>query len=95
MKIRITSFRGDHQGVVETESGKALFEKLTGQSDAPLPDLMKLAIPETFQELESLWTPGNPGYSAISLDKDGNIIALKDFQQTAETVVFIALIIGG
>ena len=95
MKIRITSWRGDHQCEVETEIGKAVFEKLTGLNTDALPESARPAVPDTFQELEALWKPGNPGFTAISLDKGGNVMALKTFEPEADEVIFFAPITGG
>lgn len=95
MVIRITSWRGDHNCVTEPEVARALYDKLTGKSNEPLPAELKTKVPETFEELAGLWTEGTLGYSAIGLDKDGEIIAVKEFDPKAAEVVFLAPITGG
>jgi len=96
MKFRVTSKRGDHQAVLEApDVAEALFNKLSGKTSAALPAEMKTKIPDTFGELEGLWREGQMGYTAISQDKNENLIGLKDFVPEAETVVFIAPIAAG
>jgi hypothetical protein len=96
MKFRITSWRGDHQATIEApEVAEAIFRKLTGQSVAALPESLKAQVPDTFQELEALWNDGIGGYTTIALDKNGEIIGMKEFNPEAEEVVFFAPIAGG
>lgn len=95
MKIKITSHRGDHQCDVAPEIGEAIFKKLTGKMDDPLPESFRDQIPDTFEELTALWAKGPGGYTAISQDENGEMIGMKNFMLSAETVVFIAPVVGG
>lgn len=97
IKFRITSFRGDHNAVLEAPGvAEAIFNKLSGKTVEPLPPEIKTQVPDTFHELEALWTAGKvEGYTVISQDKDGEIIGMKDFNPAAEVVVAIAPIQGG
>jgi len=97
MLFRITSWRGDHQATIEApEVAKAVFNKLTGKTVEALPEALKTQVPDTFQELQSLWKDGAvEGYAPIALDKNGELIGMKEFNPEAETVVFIAPIAAG
>ena len=95
MKLKVTSFRGHHEAVVEPEVGRALFEKMTGRNKAPLPAEIRTAVPETFGELKALWEAGNPGYSALAVSEDKNCAPLREFDPAAQEVLFLAPVAGG
>ena len=94
MNIRITSWRGDHQAVLENEVAEAIFDKLTGKTAKALPSEMKVKVPDNFGELEALWNDGKMGYMAVAKEGEDTVM-VKDFDPKAETLVFLAPIIGG
>lgn len=95
MKIMVTSWRGHHEAVVmEPEVSEAIFEKMTGQTVKPLPVEYKTKIPDSFQELEGLWTKGKMGYTAMQ-GQNGEMEVVKEFDPKIEDLLFIAPIIGG
>jgi len=93
MNISITSFRGHHEAVADADTARLLFDKLTGRHPAPLPRALK--VPDTFAELEALWTDGGGGYTALSKDKVGDMRPLKEFDPAVEDVVFLFPHMGG
>lgn len=95
MKIRITSHRGDHEAVVEPEVGRAIFDKMTGASEAPLDESVRERVPETFSELARLWEKGKLSYAAIRKDAQGELEAVREFDPSADEVTFLAPITGG
>lgn len=95
MKFRIMSNRGDHQATIEApEVAEAIFNKLTGKTTEALPVALKTQVPDTFQELETLWTEGKGNYTVFA-GKDGDLEIVRDFQPEVETVVFMPQIAGG
>jgi hypothetical protein len=92
MKIKITSRRGHHEAVLETDVSRMIFEKLTGQRTEPLPAEIQAQLPETFRELTALWTPGKTTYLAVDPSADRRI---RDFAPDAGEILFLAPVIGG
>jgi len=95
MKVMITSFRGDHNAVLEPEVSQVLFEKLTGKRTEALPADLKTKVPDTFQELEGLWRDGKLGYSAFVQHPEDGIAPVKEFNPEIEDLLFIAPQQGG
>jgi hypothetical protein len=96
MRIMITSFRGHHEAeVLDPEVAKAIYDKMSGKTEEPLPEVLKTQVPDTFQELEALWKEGRLGYSAVSKDKDDELIPMREFDPQAEVLCFLGMIQGG
>ena len=93
MRIKVTSHRGHHECEVTADVGRMIFEKLTGKRGDPLPKSLK--VPDTFQELAALWQPGQGGYTAVSSDKDGEVLSVREYNPDASEILFIAPITGG
>jgi hypothetical protein len=91
MKLKIQSFRGDHNCECEEQIAEAVFNKLTGKMSDPLPQDLKTKVPDTFQELEGLWREGKLGYMAFD-EKD---VLVKEFKASAQELLFAPKIIGG
>ena len=94
MKIRITSFRGDHEAVLDPEIGKAIFLKMTGSSVDALSDSLKAVVPDTFKELEELWKEGKVCYLPFRKVGD-DIETIKEFDPEDEELLFVSPITGG
>jgi len=95
MIIKITSWRGHHEAVLEPEVGQVLFEKMTGKRVEAIPAEFRVRVPDTFQELESLWQNGKQAYCVVSKDTHGDLIPMKEWNPDVEELLFIAPIAGG
>ena len=100
MVFKITSRRGHHEvDIAEPEVCEALFNKLTGKTNAPLPEEFKGKVPDTFQELQGLWRKGNLAYVATTVDKGmdaaNNSRLVTKFDPQLKDVVFLDMISGG
>lgn len=90
MTIKITSHRGHHEAaVMEPEVSQAIYEKMTGKTEAPLPAEYKVKIPDNFGELEGLWKEGRLGYMAFE-GKNGDMELIKEFRPEIDVLLFIA-----
>lgn len=92
--LKVTSHRGHHEAVVETEVATAVFNKMTGRQIEPLPENYKDLIPNTFQELVGLWDNKKMGYTAFEA-KDGEAELVKELHDGVQELLFIAPITGG
>lgn len=97
MKVRVTSWRGDHNGdVAEVEVAQAIFEKYSGKRTEALPEAYKAKVPDTFGELKALWTDGKiEGCTPIGLDENGEIVAMKEFNPAVREMVVLQPIAAG
>lgn len=96
MKVRICSFRGDHNADADVAVAEAIFNKVTGKTKAALPEALKTQIPDTFQELKSLWTEGElKGHTPFGVDKDGNMVPMKEFNPEVAEMIVLQPIQGG
>ena len=97
MQIRITSHRGDHCAVLEDIDAKLIYDKLTGKIEEPLPKELKQRCPDTFEELQVLWTHGKINYMPVA-KKDGKeslVARISDFDPNVQEMTFIAPIVAG
>lgn len=92
MKIKIMSHRGDHEAVMEVADAKLVFDKLTGKTSAPLPAEVKTRIPDTFQELDALWTEGMSRMTVFSKSTD---LLVTEFQDDLEDLLFMNPLVAG
>jgi len=96
MKVRICSFRGDHNADADVAVAEAIYNKVSGKTTAALPESLKTQIPDTFQELKALWTEGEmKGCTPFGVDKDGNMVPMKEFNAEVAEMVVLQPIIGG
>jgi hypothetical protein len=93
MKLLITSPRGHHETVAETEISAAVFDKLIGKKLEPLSVDLKSKLPETFSEV-GLYENRKLSYTAFE-KVGGEFKVTRQFNPQAEEMMFVAPIIGG
>lgn len=87
MKLRIMSFRGDHNCECDTAVAEAVFNKMTGKTKKALPEELKAKVPNTFHELERLWND-EPISGVIAIDdKDEK---MESFRPDIKEIIFLA-----
>ena len=97
MKVRITSWRGDHCATVDVGVAEQVFAKLTGKRTDALPTAVREKCPDTWQELQALWNPGKvTGYTPVvkHAGQDG-MVGVKEFDPSADELMFLAPVVGG
>lgn len=95
MIISVTSHRGHHEAVVENDTARMVFDRLTGKRKEPLPAAVRTKIPDTWAELDALWGGTGGGYTALTREADGKMSDSKEFDPHAEEIAFIAPVTGG
>lgn len=91
MKIRIHSFRGDHACEPDVAVAEAIFNKLTGKTKEALPEEIKTKVPDTFKELQELWTEGKMKF--LVADESNEMV--KEFRPDIQEMLFMPIPIGG
>jgi hypothetical protein len=95
MRIKVHSHRGDHEAVLSEPDARLVFNKLTGGYGDPLPADLKTRVPDTWQELEALWNPGQPQYLAAVKDAKGEATLTKEWRPDVAEMTFLAPVTGG
>lgn len=96
MVLKVQSHLGHHEAeVAEPEVSEAVFNKLTGKTVEPLPKEMQEKMPDTWRDLEALWTTGNEQFKVFTRDEQRELVLVREYNPEAKDLLFIPIQSGG